>query len=250
MPGAVDIRDLCFTYDGQPVLHDINLQINKRDLLGIIGPNGGGKTTLLKIMLGLLKPTKGKLKIFGKMPKEARDKIGYVPQVATFDRDFPITALEVTLMGKLGKRGLGSGFTKEDHEEALQALDQVGMLSYSKRQVGLLSGGQIQRVLVARALIKKPKLLLLDEPLSSLDPEAQQNFYELLNKLKKNMAIVIVTHDITAASFYIEKIACLNVKLYYHGKTKEGMKYIEETYQCPIELIAHGTPHRVLKRHE
>jgi len=250
MSGAVDIKDLCFAYDGQPVLHDINLQINKRDLLGIIGPNGGGKTTLLKMMLGLLKPTKGEVKIFGKGPKQARDKMGYVPQAATFDRDFPITVIEVTLMGKLGKRGFGSGFTKEDREEALQALDHVGMLSYSNRQVSQLSGGQLQRVLVARALIKKPELLLLDEPLSSIDPEAQKKFYEMLGELKKKMAIVIVTHDITAASFYIEKIACLNVKLYYHGKTKDGMKHIEKTYQCPIELIAHGMPHRVLGRHE
>lgn len=250
MPDAIDMKNVCFSYDGQPALEDITLQIKKRELVSIIGPNGGGKTTLLKIMLGLLKPAKGKVKIFEKSPEDARDNVGYVPQVATFDREFPITAIEVTMMGKLGKRGLGSRFTKEDKEEALQALDQVGMLSHSNKQIGQLSGGQLQRVLVARALVKKPELLLLDEPLSSIDPETQKNFYELLNKLKKKMAIVIVTHDITAASFYIEKIACLNVRLHYHGKTKEGIKYIEKAYQCPIELIAHGLPHRVLKRHE
>lgn len=250
MADAVRMSGICFSYDGQPALHDINLRIKKGDLLGIIGPNGGGKTTLLKIILGLIRPSKGVVEIFGKSPKEARGKVGYVPQTATFDRDFPITAIEVTLMGKLGIRGFGSWFTKEDREEALQALDKVGMLPHSGRQISQLSGGQLQRVLVARALVKKPELLLLDEPLSSIDPEAQKNFYELLNKLKQDMAVVIVTHDITAASFYIEKIACLNLKLYYHGKTKEGAKFIESTYKCPIELIGHGIPHRVLKRHD
>ncbi|MFH1393840.1 MAG: ABC transporter ATP-binding protein [Candidatus Micrarchaeota archaeon] len=250
MSDAIEMSGVCFSYDEQPALHDINLSIEKRDLVGIIGPNGGGKTTLFRIILGLLKPAKGVVKVFGKSPKEARDKVGYVPQVATFNRDFPITVLEVTLMGRLGKRGFGSWFTKEDREDAMDALDKVGMLPQSNRQISQLSGGQLQRVLVARALVKKPELLLLDEPLSSIDPEAQKNFYELLNKLKQDMAIVIITHDITAASFYIEKIACLNVKLYYHGKTKEGVKFIEKTYQCPIELIAHGMPHRVLGRHD
>lgn len=250
MSDAIDVEEVCFTYSGQSVLCDINLKIKKGELVGIIGPNGGGKTTLLKIMLGLLKPAKGQVRIFGDSPKKGREKVGYVPQVATFDREFPITVIEVVLMGKLSKRGLGSRYTEEDRKDALRALDEVDMLPQRNKQIGQLSGGQLRRVLVARALVKKPEILLLDEPLSSIDPEAQKNFYELLNELKKEMAIVIVTHDITAASFHIEKIACLNVKLFYHGRTKEGMKSIEETYQCPIELIAHGMPHRVLKRHD
>ena len=250
MDDVIDLKDVWFYYGRLPVLEKINFSVKKHDFVGIIGPNGGGKTTLLKIILGIIRPQKGEVKIFGRSPHEGRKKIGYVPQVAKFDREFPISVREVVLMGRLSKKRTGSRYDEEDRKKAENALKSVDMLEYSSRQINELSGGQLQRVLVARALAAEPELLLLDEPMSSIDPEMQKSFYEMLNRLKRKMAILLVTHDVTAASVYIDKIACLNRKLFYHGKTKEGIKHLEETYQCPVELLAHGMPHRVLERHK
>jgi len=250
MDDVIDLKDVWFYYGRLPILEKINFSVKKHDFVGIIGPNGGGKTTLLKIILGIIRPQKGKVKIFGRSPHEGRKKIGYVPQVAKFDREFPISVLEVVLMGRLSRKRTGSRYDEEDRKIAENALKSVDMLEYRSRQINELSGGQLQRVLVARALASEPELLLLDEPMSSIDPEMQKSFYEMLNRLKRKMAILLVTHDVTAASVYIDKIACLNRKLFYHGKTKEGIKHLEETYQCPVELLAHGMPHRVLERHK
>ncbi len=251
MEKVVELKNVSFSYDSIPVLRNVSLSVKRGDLVGVIGPNGGGKTTLLKIILGLLRPTKGKVSVFGKAPETGRAGVGYVPQISNFDRDFPIDVLGVVLSGNPGNIGRpGWGHTKEEKSSAMKSLETVGMERYAKRQISKLSGGQIQRVLLARALMTEPGLMLLDEPVSNLDPDAQKNFYELLGKLKEKMAIMIVTHDITAVTAYMDKLACLNGKLYYHGKTKEGVKHLEETYQCPIELIAHGTPHRILRRHK
>jgi zinc transport system ATP-binding protein len=249
-PRPASIKDVSFSYGENQILSNISFDVEEGDLLGIIGPNGGGKTTLLLIMLGLLEPDSGSARIFGKKPDSGREKIGYVPQVAHFERDFPITVSEVVVSGRLGNREIGEPFNENDEKIADKMLDRVGMVKFSNRQISQLSGGQLQRVLLARALVCEPGLLLLDEPLSSIDPDTQKSFYELLGELKKDMAIVMVTHDITAAAAYFDKLACLNVKLFYHGKTKEGIKHLEDTYECPIEMIAHGIPHRVLGRHE
>ncbi|MBD3398013.1 ATP-binding cassette domain-containing protein [Candidatus Micrarchaeota archaeon] len=251
MEEVVELKKVSFSYDSLPVLRDITLSVKKGDLVGVIGPNGGGKTTLLKIILGLLQPTKGKVSVFGKPPETGRGKVGYVPQISKFDREFPIDVMGVVLSGKPGNIARpGWAYGQEEKSSAIEALETVGMKEYAKRQISKLSGGQIQRVLLARALMSEPGLLLLDEPISSLDPDAQKSFYELLGRLKEKMAIMIVTHDLTAVTEYMDKLACLNGNLYYHGKTKEGIKHLEATYQCPIELIAHGTPHRVLRRHK
>ncbi|MEM3506058.1 MAG: ABC transporter ATP-binding protein [Candidatus Bathyarchaeia archaeon] len=231
-----------------PILENISLSIEQNDFLAIIGPNGGGKTTLLKVILGLINPNKGDVKVFGEEPQKARKLIGYVPQYTFFDRDFPISVFDVILMGRYG--GVFKNYSKEDKEATFNALKTVDMLEFKDRQIGKLSGGQLQRVFVARAIVREPKLLLLDEPMSSIDPGMQKSFYELLLKLKEKMAIVLVTHDISVISAYVEKIACLNRKLFYHGSIEAGLKKLEEVYQCPIELIAHGIPHRVLGRHD
>ncbi len=235
----VAMKHVYFSYDGSNVLEDINLTLYDRDLLTIIGPNGGGKTTILKLILGLLKPTKGTITIFGKRPRQMRRHIGYLPQLLVSDFEFPITVLEVVLMGRLGKTGPGKQYSKEDIEIACAALEQVGMQDFKDTSIGRLSGGQRQRVFIARALTTEPRLLLLDEPMSSIDTQWQQSFYELLSELNRTCAIVLVTHDISVVSTYIDKIACLNVRLFYHGSKKDGMHKISELYECPVQIISH-----------
>ncbi|MCK4756419.1 ABC transporter ATP-binding protein [candidate division WOR-3 bacterium] len=238
----VDLQHIFFSYGKVVVLEDVSIKLKQNDFLSIIGPNGGGKTTILKIILGLIEPDKGNVIVFGNSPKAARKFIGYLPQLFTFDYDFPVSIMDVVLMGRLGKRGLGKKYTKEDYQICLEALAMVGMEHLKDTQIGDLSGGQRQRVFIARALSTNPKLLLLDEPVASVDTKWQQTFYELLQELNKKIAIIMVTHDISVVSTYIDKIACVNRRLYYHGSKKEGMHKISEMYECPVQLIIHDTP--------
>ena len=247
---VVKLEDVWVQYNGIPVLEGINLSVLKDDFLGIIGPNGGGKTTLLKVILGLIEPSRGKVSVMGKPPEQSRNKIGYVPQHNLFDRSFPINVQEVVLMGRYGKTGLFKRYGSNDKRATRDALQTVGMLDYKDRQVGNPSGGELQRVLIARALVAEPRLLLLDEPTASVDPAMQTAFYELLEKLKQRMAIMLVSHDISAVSIYVDTIACLNRQLHYHGSKELTPEILEATYKCPVQMIAHGTiPHRVLKEH-
>lgn len=237
-------------YQETSVLEDINLVIRFGEILGIIGPNGAGKTTLLKVLLGLKEPSKGQVEILGLPPKEGRRYLGYVPQSFSFERDFPITVWEVVLMGRLGLSRPPRRYHDTDHELALEALEEVEMAHLKNRPIGHLSGGQMQRVLVARALARRPQLLLLDEPTASIDTPTQASFYELLNQLKKRMGIVLVTHDIGAVSTYVDKVACLNRHLYFHNSHELSLEDLESAYNCPVELLAHGVAHRVLAKHE
>jgi len=243
----VSLKNIEVYLNDSPVLEDINLSIKQNIILGIIGPNGGGKTTLLKVILGLIKPDKGEVRVFGKSPEEGRRFIGYLPQYTFFDLNFPISVFDVVLMGRY--KGVFKNYSEKDRKAATNALKIVDMLEFRDRQIGRLSGGQLQRVFIARALAREPKLLLLDEPTASIDPEMQKSFYELLSELKKKMAIVLVTHDIGVVSVYVDEMACLNRRLFYHGSKEIALRELEKVYQCPIELIAHGTPHRVLRRH-
>jgi zinc transport system ATP-binding protein len=248
---VVKLKDVWAYYNGTPVLQDINLAICERDFLGIIGPNGGGKTTLLKIILGLLKPRRGCVTVLGKDPRESRSQIGYVPQKSFFDKNFPINVWQVTLMGLYSQTGLFRRYSREDEKKAEEALERVSMLEYKNRQIGELSGGQQKRAFIARAIASDPKLLLLDEPMESVDPKVQGELYGLLKEFQKEMAIVLVSHDVTAVSIYVDEIACLNRTLVYHGPKEISDEVLEGTYQCPIHLIAHGSiPHRVLKEHQ
>lgn len=247
----VKLQDVWVYYeDNVCALEKVNLSIYKEDFLGIIGPNGGGKTTLLKVILGLVKPSRGQVKVLGDIPEKNRKFIGYVPQNILFDKEFPVSVWDVVLMGRLGQRGYFRRYNQEDKEKALDALKKVGMLEFKDKQIGKLSGGEQQRVFVARALVTEPRLLLLDEPMASIDPPMRAEFYALLEKLRKQMAIVLVSHDLSAVSIYVNKIACLNRRLFYHGSKEITAEEIEAAYQCPIELIAHGVPHRVLKEHK
>jgi zinc transport system ATP-binding protein len=247
---VVSIEDVWVHYGGIPILEGVSLSVEKGDFLGIIGPNGGGKTTLLKVILGLVDPSRGKVSVLGQAPDKSRHRIGYVPQYNLFDREFPINVRDTVLMGCNGTTGLFKRYSKESKERAREALKTVGMLSYQNQQIGKLSGGEQQRAFIARALVSRPKLLLLDEPTASVDSSMQTEFYELLVKLKNEMTIVMVSHDISAVSIHVDKIACLNRQLFYHGSKEIEPEVLEATYKCPVQMIAHGTiPHRILKEH-
>jgi zinc transport system ATP-binding protein len=244
---AVEIKNVSIKFNELSVLHDINLSVGENDFMAIIGPNGGGKSTLLKIILGLLTPDTGEVKVFGKDPHDARDLIGYLPQKVSFDPEFPINVFETVLSGRY--RGLFKSYLKKDKNAVMRALEDVELVELKDRQISKLSGGQMQRVFIARAIVRQPKLLIMDEPMASVDPEMQNSFYELLSRLESKMAIILVSHDVGAVSSHVNQIACLNRELFYHGPVEESAEGLEEVYKCPIELISHGIPHRVLKKH-
>jgi len=250
MSEVIRLEDVWVKYGDLTVLEEINLSIQNLDFLGIIGPNGGGKTTLLKVILGLIKPSRGTVTVLGDSPEKSRRFIGYVPQISQFDRGFPVTVLDVVLMGRLGRKGLLRKYSKEDKRIACEVLESVEMLELKDRQIGKLSGGELQRVLLARALAADPKILLLDEPTASIDEPTKTELYGLLKNLNRKITIILVSHDIGVISSYVDKIACLNKRLFYHGSKEIETETIEKTYQCPIDLIAHGVPHRVLRKHK
>jgi zinc transport system ATP-binding protein len=247
---VINIEHVSVFYGDNRILDDVTLSIEKNDFLGIIGPNGAGKTTLLKVILGMLKPDSGSVSVLGSSPVISRKHIGYVPQHSQFDINFPINVRDVVLMGRYNKRGLARKYNKTDLQSVEETLEKVGMLSFKDKQIGKLSGGEQQRVFIARALVADPKILLLDEPTASVDVASQTDFYNLLEDLKRRMSIILVSHDIGVMSVYVDKIACLNVQLYYHGSKEISPEILEATYKCPVQMIAHGTvPHRVLKEH-
>lgn len=250
----IDIRHLWFSYNGQVALREVNLEILPGDFVALIGPNGGGKTTLLKLMLGLLKPQAGTIRIFGRPPHKASRQIGYVPQDVHINRSFPVTALDVVLMGLIHIDGAGSA--AQQRRKALAALAQMEMVDLAQRRIGSLSGGQRQRVFIARALVAEPRLLLLDEPTASIDSKGQTDFYRNLRELNKFITILVVSHDLMAISTYIKSVACVNKGLHYHHQAEITAEMFDAMYPgtadeaCPIELVTHGVvPHRVLKAH-
>ena len=251
----VDINNVYFAYNGRTVLEDVSLDIRQGDFIAMIGPNGGGKTTLLKLMLGLLKPAKGKIRVLGDTTEKASHHIGYVSQDLHINRSFPITSIDVVLMGNLGPGKRWGRNTAQDRREALDALKRMEIETFANRKIGELSGGQRQRVWIARALVTKPKVLLLDEPTASIDAKGQAEFYRLLKELNEDISILVVSHDLVAISTYVKSVACVNKRLHYHHHAEITGEMLEEMYPCveegtcPVELVAHGLPHRVLKHH-
>lgn len=245
------LEDVWLTLGTCPVLEGVSLEVYPSDFLGIIGPNGGGKTTLLKVVLGLIRPDRGTVTVFGGSPGEHRHRIGYVPQYRTFDFDYPVSVMDVVLMGRLGcTRGVFRKFSARDRAIAEDALRQMEIQDIAGRQISQLSGGQQQRVILARALAMEPEVLLLDEPTNHVDVQAQTHFYAILKDLHTRMAVIFVSHDIGAVSMYVDRIACLNRRLFMHDSREISPEVIAELYQCPVDLIAHGVPHRVLREHE
>lgn len=247
---VLDVKHLWVRYDAHTVLEDVSLQIaGPGEILGIIGPNGGGKTTFLKSVLGLIPISKGEISVFGLSPEKARQYIGYVPQYSKYDYDFPISVLEVVLTGRLKRAGLFHRYSKEDKAAAMQALETVGMAEFKDKQIGELSGGQRQRVFIARALSNDPKFLLMDEPNTGLDTFMQDELYRILAELKKEMAIIVISHDVGAVSAHMDKIACMNRRLFFHDSKEMSREDFIAAYGCSIDLVAHGVPHRVLGTH-
>ncbi|MGD2165330.1 MAG: metal ABC transporter ATP-binding protein [Anaerolineae bacterium] len=247
---VISVRHLWAAYDHQPVLEDINLSVKALDFIGIVGPNGGGKTTLFKVILGLLQPMRGEVRIMGEPAEEGRQHVGYVPQLADFDTDFPVRVWDVAQMGRLAQRGLLQRYTEEDEEIVADALRRVDMLDQRDRPLGDLSGGQRQRVIIARALATEPSILLLDEPLASVDPLVSSHIYDLLERLNQTITIMLASHDVGAISSHVKTVGCLNRRLFYHGGDSLTPDMLELAYQCPVDLIAHGVPHRVFPEHE
>ena len=250
MNSIVQVKGVSVHYGNTCALENVNLDIIEGDFLGVIGPNGGGKTTFLKTLLGFIKPSEGSIIIQGNSSARTQIKIGYVPQHTGFERSFPINVLDVVLMGLIEKKELlFRRFSAKEKEAAVCVMEQVGIAELKNRQIGQLSGGQMQKVLLSRTLLQKPELLLLDEPTASMDAVSRTKIYEILIALNKEITIVAVTHDTDFISSHIKTIACLNKKLYYHGEPGLDEALIQQVYGCPIELLAHGVPHRVLKEH-
>jgi zinc transport system ATP-binding protein len=246
----IEVRDLWFSFTGTPVLEGVDLEIYPGDFLAVIGPNGGGKTTLLKLMVGLLKPDRGSVRIFGRPPREVTHRIGYVPQEIRPDKRFPISVFDVVLMGRLQGGGGRWRFSRQDQALAREALERVEMWPFRKHRVEALSGGQRQRIFVARALVAEPELLLLDEPMVSVDQKGQTDFYAFLKDLNERVTIVLVSHDPMVLSTHIKSVACVSKQVYFHNAPEITQDMIEMAYQCPVELISHGkVPHRVLPDH-
>lgn len=246
---VIEVRNAFFAYNGLSVLENVNLDVHVGDFIAMIGPNGGGKSTLLKLMLGLLIPHKGTVRVFGKPPRKVSHQIGYVPQDVHVNKRFPISVLDVVLMGKLKRGWGGARYSRKDRIAAHMALDKLEMGAFCGRRIDELSGGQLKRVFIARALATDPKLLFLDEPLASIDIKGQSKFYNHLKQLNKTITIVVVSHDMMALSIHVKSIACVNRCLHYHNNA-EITDEILQTYRYPVNLITHGLPHRVLKKHE
>ena len=237
---AISIDDVSFGYGGPMILDHVSLEILDGEFLGIVGPNGGGKSTLLKLILGLLFPDSGRIKVLGKSTKQGRAAIGYVPQYAAFERSFPITVEQAVLLGMMGKTRSLFGYSKEDYKCALDALRETEIDNLKERLLNTLSGGQLQRVLIARALVSRPKILILDEPTSNIDSRVEEDIFDLLKKLNERSTILVVSHDIGFISGYVNRVACLNRTLVCHETAAISGKTIEELYGAPVHMIQHS----------
>lgn len=247
---VIEVDDVWVRLRGQTVLEDVNLAVYPDDFYAIIGPNGGGKTTLLRVILGLLAPCRGEVRILGSTDATMRKNLGYVPQFRTFDFQYPITVREMVLSGRLGHiTRHPRRYDAEDYARAEEALETMRIAELADRQIRDLSGGEQQRAIIARALIGDPRVLLLDEPTVYVDAPTEAQFYGILDRLRDHMAIVLVTHDIGVLPEHVTRVACLNRRLYTHDSNEITPDMLEAAYHCPVDLIAHGVPHRVFSEH-
>lgn len=236
---AIAFSDVDFSYGALPVLKNVSLRVEPGEFWALVGPNGGGKSTLLKLALGLLAPDNGRIRILGSAPSQARGRVGYVPQFATFPRDFPLSVEQVVLQGRLNTRNWWRALSRAHKAAAAEALERVGMADFLKRPIGMLSGGQLQRVLIARALTAEPELLLLDEPTAHVDSDAETSFFDLLAGLRRQMAIVLVSHDVGLVSRHVDQVACLNKTLVCHGTVPLSDGVLAQLYGTPASLVNH-----------
>ena len=249
MQKLVEIKNITAGYNGLIALNHVNLSINSNDFIGVIGPNGGGKTTLLKVILGLVKPFEGRIE-YNLSDGENRINIGYLPQQFSADKKYPISVEQVVLSGLLKRGNIMRGYSGKENDKVTEVLTKMGIAGLRNRSFGELSGGETQRTLLARAIISSPQLLLLDEPNTYVDQAFETELFNILEELNHKMAIVAVSHDAGMISSYVKTIACINKELHYHP-SNEINNEILKAYNCPIDLITHGTvPHRVLKDHK
>lgn len=245
----ITIRDLGVRYDNVTALEHVNLDIYVDDFVGIIGPNGGGKSTLVKAIMGIV-PYNGHIEYGEQLLRNKKPHIGYLPQISTFDKEFPISVREVVMSGLQAERGLWRSYSKDERKRVDKVLERASLSDLSDRPIGELSGGQLQRVMLCRAIISEPKLLVLDEPTNFVDNRFENELYNLLHHLSEQMAIVMVSHDIGTISSVVRSIVCVNRHVHRHDSniiTEEQLR----NYNCPIQLISHGNiPHTVLGAHE
>lgn len=249
MQKIIELIDVTAGYGQEFALKDVNLSVYDNDFIGVIGPNGGGKTTLAKLLVGLLKPTKGRIVLSQQRSDGLQNIIGYLPQINRFDSRFPISVIDVVLSGLISEKGFLFRFGRKDKAKALALLEQMGIAHLRNKPIGELSGGQMQRVFLCRAIITSPKLLILDEPNTFVDNQFEADLYETLKQLNRQMAIMIVSHDVGTISYYVKTIACVNRFLHYHPSNIISEQQLA-AYGCPIQIITHGDiPHTVLKKH-
>lgn len=247
----IQLDGISAAYGQKAVLQQVSLTVYERDFLGIIGPNGGGKTTLVKIILGLLKPTAGHIQYFRDGREVPEISMGYLPQYSSIDKKFPISVYEVVLSGLNRQKSLFRPFSKEQHEQVRRTIARMGLEGMEKQPIGQLSGGQLQRVLLGRALVSNPQAVILDEPNTYIDKRFEARLYSLLEEINREHAIILVSHDIGTVLQNVKSIACVNGTLDYHPDTEIPADWMEEHFGCPIELLGHSNlPHRVLKSHE
>lgn len=246
----LQVQDLCVSYGRKVVLHDVNLCLHERDFLGIIGPNGGGKTTLIKTLLGLKKAQSGRITFYRDGQPVGRIGMGYLPQYSRIDKNFPISVYEVILSGLNSEKRMWQRFRPEHHERVKEMIARMGLEGLEQRPAGTLSGGQLQRALLGRAIVSRPDVVILDEPNTYIDKRFEGQLYSLLEEINRRSAIILVSHDIGAVLQNVRSIACVNETLDYHPDTELPPDWLEEHFNCPIDLIGHGNlPHRILKKH-
>jgi zinc transport system ATP-binding protein len=237
---AILMKSLWFSYDGHPVLEDVNFSIPQGDFVSIVGPNGGGKTTLLRLIVGLLRPSRGEVRVFGLTPDEARPRIGYMPQQSQLDPQFPATVMDVALMGRLGHGRPFGPYSKKDREIVVRALDQVGLEKLLKKPFASISGGQRQRLFIARALACEPDILLLDEPTANLDLVMEGDLYDLLQTLNQWLTVVMVSHDVGFVSKIVKSVICVKRKVLMHPTSEITGEIINEMYGSPMRMVRHN----------
>lgn len=246
----ITLRNVSAAYEEKQVLSDVTLTVYEDDFLGVIGPNGGGKTTLIKLILGLIKPTSGEITFYRNGQPTQHINMGYLPQYNAIDKKFPISVYDTVLSGLSKEKGVFHSFKQVHHDLVKQTIERVGLNGLEKRAIGELSGGQIQRALLGRAIVSQPDILILDEPNTYLDRGFEMQLYRLLGDINKECAIILVSHDIGTVLQNVRAIACVNETLDYHPDTEVSEKWLEEHFGCPIELLGHGhLPHRILKCH-
>lgn len=250
MNKIIQLQNISASYDRKVVLKNVSLTVNERDFLGIIGPNGGGKTTLIKTILGLKKTTEGDILFFRDGKKVDHITMGYLPQYSTIDKKFPISVKETVLSGLSSQKSLFKRFTSKHYQQVDEVIRRMGLEGLEQRSIGELSGGQMQRALLGRAIVSNPDIVILDEPSTYIDKRFEAKLYELLEEINHECAIILVSHDIGTVLQNVKSIACVNETLHYHPDTEVSVDWLEKNFDCPIELLGHGRlPHRILGEH-